>query len=351
MKYRLTGFLPCLFVYFLTVTDGQNVCHRPVLADTIYLDGLQRYFNLGAELALNCKQGYTPVLGPRTIVCTTRGEWTKTKLLCISKRCPFPGPLYNGELYYEDTVYQSTINYTCHEGYILTGASTSECLANGTWNTPVPVCKPVECDLAPIPQFGMIIYNKRVRGNTVPYGVQGTYMCKAPYVVIGEARAKCTSNGTWTKTPKCQVVTCPPPENIDRGYMSSNDQRTYYYMETITYGCDGHFEIEGSQQIVCQENGNWSEKPSCKAPCSVDIQRGRILYKERPIWIEDFNPNRVLHRDIVSVYCMNKARNCSYAVQTQCFDGKLPIPECYEEPSLINYKLFSSSLPSETEQC
>ena len=33
-----------------------------------------------------------------------------------AKRCPYPDLLSNGELYYEDTVYQSMINYTCNEG-------------------------------------------------------------------------------------------------------------------------------------------------------------------------------------------------------------------------------------------
>ncbi|XP_040001244.1 beta-2-glycoprotein 1-like isoform X3 [Xiphias gladius] len=327
------------------------VCLRPELAASIDMDGIQRYFRPGAELVLSCKQGYTPVSGPRRIVCSANGQWTKTRLMCIPKLCPYPDPLSNGELYYEDTVYQSTINYTCHEGYVLSGASTAVCQANGTWSTAVPECKPVSCSLAPIPKFGMITYDKRIRGNTTDFGVTGTYKCLPPYVLIGNARAECTASGTWTKTPECQVVTCPPPEKIDKGYMSSQDQRDYDYMETVRYGCLGDYVLEGSLQIVCQQNGNWSEKPSCKAPCSVGIQRGRILYKGRKLWIKDLKPNTVLHKDIVSLYCMNKARNCGYAVPAQCIDGRLIIPECFEQPGTLDYNFHSSSLPSEIEQC
>lgn len=75
------------------------------------------------------------------------------------------------------------------------------------------------------------------------------------------------------------VVTCPPPENIDRGYMSSNDQREYDYMETIKYGCHGDFVLEGGIQIVCQQNGKWSEKPSCKGRATSNISH--LLYKVR----------------------------------------------------------------------
>lgn len=48
------------------------------------------------------------------------------------------------------------------------------------------------------------------------------------------------------------------------------------------------------------------------------------------MWIEDFKPNKVFHKDIVSVWCMNNARKCGYSVSTQCIDGRLMIPECYE---------------------
>lgn len=62
----------------------------------------------------------------------------------------------------------------------------------------------VQCGLAPIPQFGMIVYDKTVRGNTTHYGLKGTYKCLPPNVLIGDARAACTANGNWTKTPECR---------------------------------------------------------------------------------------------------------------------------------------------------
>ncbi|XP_029950537.1 beta-2-glycoprotein 1-like [Salarias fasciatus] len=349
---RMLAFFLCPVVFVTAViAQEHNVCVRPELSPTFEMAGLQRYFNPGAELSLSCKQGYSPVSGPRKIVCGASGEWTKTRLMCIPKRCPNPEPLSNGEMYYEDTVYQSIINFTCSEGYVLTGSSFAVCQANGTWSTSVPECTPVTCGLAPIPQFGMIVYDTMVRGNTTDYGVTGTYKCLPPYVLIGDPRAECTADGTWTKTPACRVVTCPQPESIARGYMSNSDPRQYDYMETVKYGCVGDYVLEGSIEIVCRQDGTWSEKPSCMAPCKVGIKRGRILYKGQKIWIEDFKPNKILHKEIVSVYCKNVASNCGYAISTQCINGRLLVPECYQEPSGTDYNLYSSSLPSEIRQC
>lgn len=67
------------------------------------------------------------------------------------------------------------------------------------------------------------------------------------------------------------VVTCPRPGNIDRGYVSSNDDRDYDYGETVKYGCNGDYVLEGSLEIVCQQNGKWSEKPSCKGRATTYI--------------------------------------------------------------------------------
>lgn len=69
---------------------------------------------------------------------------------------------------------------------------------------------------------------------------------------------------------------------------------------------------------------------SLTAPCKVDIERGRILYKGAKLWIEELKPNRVLHMEQVTVYCLNKEGECGYPVSMQCNDGNMPIPACYE---------------------
>lgn len=71
-------------------------------------------------------------------------------------------------------------------------------------NAHVSSAEAVQCGLAPIPQFGKIIYNKHVGGNTTSYGTRGTYQCLPPFVLFGDAIAECTSNGKWTKKPECR---------------------------------------------------------------------------------------------------------------------------------------------------
>uniref|UniRef100_A0A8C6U0U5 Beta-2-glycoprotein 1 n=1 Tax=Neogobius melanostomus TaxID=47308 RepID=A0A8C6U0U5_9GOBI len=349
---ELTWLLLLFSSFFFSITTAQDdeVCSRPELGESIKLEGLQRYFSFGAVVVLACKPGYTPVQGPRTIVCKDTGTWTDTKLKCIPVQCSYPDPPHNGQLHYENTQYNSTVNYTCDEGYFLTGASSAVCLVDGTWSAPEPQCKPISCGPAPIPQFGMIIYDKIIKVNNINYGTSGTYKCHPPFALFGKERAECTATGQWTETPQCKEVSCPPPENIENGFMSISQKRDFAYTETIKYGCNDDYVLDGPH-IVCEKNGEWSQKPSCKAPCSIGIKRGRILYKGRKLWIEDLKPNQVLHGETVSVYCMGGDSNCGYEVLTQCLDGNLQIPECFDEPSAAQYSLDSGSLPSEIQQC
>ncbi|XP_053713117.1 beta-2-glycoprotein 1-like [Synchiropus splendidus] len=340
----------CVFLLVSAQDYEHNVCEQPEIPLNAEVEAPQRFFIPGAGLVLSCKTGYTQVLGPRRIVCSASGTWSKTKLQCRPIVCPYHGDLSNGHVYYEGNTYQSTVNYTCNEGHILLGDDGAVCLANGSWSTSVPECKPVSCGLAPIPRFGMIIYDRAVKDDVTPYGTRVTYQCLPPYAVFGNTKAHCTAQGFWTETPECRVVTCPPPPPIDKGYVLDNDIKDYFFMDTVGYDCFGDYVLEGSHRITCQKNGQWSQKPSCKAPCEVGIARGRILYKEKKIWIEDLKPNMVAHMDLVSVYCMDQARKCGYAVPSQCIDGTLIIPGCFREPSIMQYH-FQASLPSEIQQC
>ncbi|XP_045065612.1 beta-2-glycoprotein 1-like isoform X2 [Coregonus clupeaformis] len=287
MAPSLALLLICLLALYTPVTSKKE-CGRPPLIEGMELEGLQRVYSPGDEVALQCKRGYTPTSGSRTIICTASGDWSKSRLKCSTKSCSFPEALDHGDMEFVDIVYQSTINYTCHEGYTLQGASTIECLDDGQWSEP---------------------------------------------------------------PPKCTVVTCSAPTGINNGYMTINDKREHGFKETVRYGCNIDYVLDGPVEIECLKTGDWSIKPVCRAPCKVGIKRGRILYNGRKFWIKDFEPNKISHADVILVYCMNKEKKCGYAVSTQCIDGKLKIPECFEEPSDVTYTLNYDSLPSEIAQC
>lgn len=61
------------------------VCVRPKLHANIDVKGLQRFYNPGSTVVLTCMLGFVPILGPRKIVCSDSGEWSKTSIQCIGR--------------------------------------------------------------------------------------------------------------------------------------------------------------------------------------------------------------------------------------------------------------------------
>ncbi|CAL8275259.1 beta-2-glycoprotein 1 isoform X1 [Gadus morhua] len=335
---------------FLSIVKSENEgCPRPVLTPHVEALGLQLLSPPGTEAHLTCAPGYTTQSGVGVIICSVRGTWGRTEFVCQPKMCPAIDTPPNAEMHFEDNLYQSRVNFTCNEGYNLHGASSVVCQENAEWSASSPECKVVTCGPPPIPDNARIVYDIwRAPGGKAKFGVRGTYKCVPPMALIGNPRAECTSSGTWTVAPMCQMVTCPSPEPIDHGHMSSPTMSNY--KDTIKYGCTGDYILSGNPFVQCLETGQWSPKPACGAPCSVDIDRGRILYNGRRLWIKELNPNKVFHNENVSFYCMNAAGRCGYAVSSQCINGTLSIPDCFEVPTRFKY-ITGNGLPSEITQC
>lgn len=53
--------------------------------------------------------------------------------------------------------------------------------------------------------------------------------------------------------------------------MSATEKKYYDYKETVEYGCNGDYVLDGNLLSVCQQNGYWSEKPSCKGRSAIKI--------------------------------------------------------------------------------
>ncbi|XP_067914603.1 beta-2-glycoprotein 1-like isoform X2 [Heterodontus francisci] len=269
-----------------------------------------------------------------------------------ARSCPVPKMLENGEMHATDFKFGNVVYYNCIEGYILKGLNRSTCLSDGTWSDQQQSCEPVQCPPHTPLENGKINLHHTGRSNTASvFGDMIVYECTKGLALIGNETGFCLANGKWTNAPQCKEVKCGFPPKIVNGFMVFALKISYNYRESIEYGCIANYILDGSRQITCEKTGNWTTQPMCRAPCILPIKRGRIFYNLEKIWIGDLPKKRILHKERVAFYCKNKQRKCGYPVLTQCIDGNIEIPSCFEEPSHFSYTFRSGSLPSEIAQC
>ncbi|XP_074833358.1 complement receptor type 1-like [Carettochelys insculpta] len=236
----------------------------------------QSYFPIGKTVSYICQPGYSkhPQIRP-TIRCLETGQWSEALEFCKSKSCGHPGEPENGRVIVTDTLFGSTANFTCEEGYRLIGESSTRCEISDkrvTWSNKVPICERIPClpppDIANGQHTGVIM-------DEFSYGSVVTYKCEGSYPLIGEKSIHCTTkdglNGEWSaRPPRCGVRQCPSPPGIDNGRPSSHASVVFTSGMSVIYHCDPGYSIIGEATIHCTASGNWSKHlPKCEGGCGV----------------------------------------------------------------------------------
>ncbi|EMP40165.1 hypothetical protein UY3_02567 [Chelonia mydas] len=249
---------------------------------------------------------------------------------CIPKKCPYPEPMRNGIVHFIDLNYQSLIHFSCEPGYILYGANTSQCMADGQWSGKLPECQPVTCPPPSLPEFGVISYHKLTPGNESVFQDIIRFECLPSFALFGNETATCMANGNWSDIPECRYVQCPHPTGIENGFVNFAVRRTYHYMESIDYGCQPRYVLDGPRESRCEKTGRWSIKPTCKAPCKIPVNKATVLYNGRKIKVQQDLKEGIQHSETILFFCKNKEEKCGYTVPTQCINGQLTVPSCFK---------------------
>ena len=136
---------------------------------------------------------------------TACGGGTRAKCQSAGK-CMTPS-LSNGQVYSSQGMYQvtigTTLSYVCFDGYVMRGSSSSVCLGNNLFSSPVPQCK-LPCQ-DPLIEFGKV---EKSSGSQSLVGDRVTVTCNTDYKLKGNSVLTClVSNpgsprtGSWSPEP------------------------------------------------------------------------------------------------------------------------------------------------------
>lgn len=162
----------------------------------------------GSFVRYICNEGYE-LEGVDTLNCEADGTWSGKTPICKAIECLVPPVVLNGRLDFKDLKLGSVIRYMCNDGYELSGLEVRRCLANLTWEGNEPVCSPVDCGAPESINNGNVDYEDSL------FQATATYSCDTGYILSGDKTRVCSKSKIWSGiVPSCQIVQCDKPSHV-----------------------------------------------------------------------------------------------------------------------------------------
>ncbi|KAM6343210.1 E-selectin isoform 1-T2 [Alca torda] len=216
-----------------------------------------------------CSEGYV-LDGPSSIECTAQGQWSEPVPKCKAVTCPALEMPAHGAVNCShpsvELTWGTTCEFTCEEGYVLTGPATLQCGSSGAWDRQQPSCTAVRCEAVTWPEEGFVTCDHAPSDLT--YRSHCHFRCSEGYVLDGPSSIECTAQGQWSEpVPKCKVVQCEPLSSPEKGSMDcSHGAGNFTYNTACRFSCLEGWKLNGSHVLECGHSGNWSASlPTCEA--------------------------------------------------------------------------------------
>uniref|UniRef100_A0AAY4CAR5 E-selectin n=1 Tax=Denticeps clupeoides TaxID=299321 RepID=A0AAY4CAR5_9TELE len=226
-------------------------------------------FSYNSGCRYSCEEGYV-VRGSETLTCTASAAWSGLPPACEVVRCPALSEPDKGSVSCSsplgDSAFLSTCQFTCVDGYVLTGSSTLSCGPAGQWNGAPPHCEAVRCPVLQTPHSASLFCTG---DSEFSFGSSCSYTCNDGFRLKGAALVHCLAHGQWSdEPPQCEVVTCPRPESPHLTSQCTDSSSELSISTSCTFTCNAGFVLQGEPRAVCTSTGEWSSGP----PACIDAQ-------------------------------------------------------------------------------
>ncbi|NXX94416.1 CFAH factor, partial [Centropus bengalensis] len=261
---------------------------------------LGREYSFGQVINFECKAKYK-IVGSKEIICSSNGKWNSDVPQCQEIVCDVP-KIQHGYVHSPKPSYKESeqLQFGCDEGYGYGERANVQCTESG-WN-PTPYCTEIICTR---PRFAN--GNFRPQQDRYIVGDTITIQCNPGYhfkTLTGKTTAECTKNG-WVPDPGCIQKPCDYPV-IENGRLSGNlDSYRHRYFpmsfgQHVHYYCIKGYSSPGGEywvEIVCSELG-WTPEPKCLKTCEVKyLENGHFLNNYKHVYKEGERGNYVCNID------------------------------------------------------
>lgn len=133
----------------------------------------------------------------------------QTPPLCVTPKKPANGDLF---LRYKEGDIVSSVQYICYKPFKLKGSSRRECMPSGTWSGTAPVCikELIIKDCPTVPQLHNGYFTEFTSSDGKIKHVK--FHCNNTYILSGDSKRTCQTNGTWSGSQPLCVRACKEPK-------------------------------------------------------------------------------------------------------------------------------------------
>ncbi|XP_056354003.1 P-selectin isoform X6 [Oenanthe melanoleuca] len=226
-------------------------------------------FSYNSTCEFSCHEGFERQ-GVGVLRCLPSQQWSASIPTCTAITCPVLRAPAQGELncshLHGDFTFGSTCAFSCQKGFALVGPESRECTATGTWTGDTPRCEAVACPVLRAPAQGEL--NCSHLHGDFTFGSTCAFSCQTGFVLVGPESRECTATGTWTgNATRCAAITCPVLRAPAQGEMHcSHLHGNFTFGSTCAFSCQKGFVLMGLQSHECTATGTWTgDTPHCEA--------------------------------------------------------------------------------------
>ncbi|XP_053549115.1 E-selectin-like [Bombina bombina] len=224
-------------------------------------------YNSSCEFS--CDEGFE-LVGNNKLQCMGNSEWNGVVPQCTAVKCQAINNIDQGtvtcSLTNGDFTYKSSCHFNCPEGFALIGSESVQCTAQGEWTNEIPHCEVIQCERPVEPQYGLISCSNAE--DNLPENATCNFSCVKGFALVGSPSLHCIAPGQWTEeAPICKAVSCPDLTNPEQATMDCEDDfGRFKYNSNCSFQCNEGFVLIGTESLQCSSSGSWSAiVPECQA--------------------------------------------------------------------------------------
>ncbi|CAB4066558.1 CSMD [Lepeophtheirus salmonis] len=216
-------------------------------------------FTFGTRIHVACKQGYEHKYANEEFTCSHEGVWVGS-VECVDIYCEYPSlSLRNGIIIPKPDQgtkikYGEFIEYSCNDGFYMSGSEERVCGMNGALSGSEPICWENEqiCPSPDLIENGIVTFP----GGYIKNGDKAIYSCN--HQLVGEEEMICMESGEWSGTRPYCIEDCLSLSTLKNGQIIHS-----YESSILQFECDPGYELKNGKEVIdCKKE--FKSIPTCE---------------------------------------------------------------------------------------